>query len=105
MLHFYYHSGHVHNYERSYPVANDTRTATSYKNAPSYVQVITGDAGQPEGGSGFASGPYKDWSAVRYSGYGFSTVRVSPTELTLTHHEAKEDGSLGRVVDEFTISK
>ncbi|ORY93554.1 Metallo-dependent phosphatase-like protein [Syncephalastrum racemosum] len=98
-------TGHVHNYERTYPVANDSRTAESYKNAPSYMQVITGNAGQPEGGAEFTSGPYKDWSAVRYSGYGFSTVRVSPTELTLTHHEAKKDGSLGRVIDEFTISK
>ncbi|KAF7731024.1 hypothetical protein EC973_001070 [Apophysomyces ossiformis] len=101
-----YLSGHVHNYERTYPVAKGLRTSTIYHNAPSFFQLLIGNGGQPEGAVQFnKTGPYPDWSAVRYDGYGFSTIKVSPTSMEIKHHEAKLDGRLGRLIDEFTITK
>lgn len=100
-------SGHVHNYERTYPIANGKVTSTSYHNAPSYMEVIVGDAGQPEGVSKFnTTGPFADWSVVRYdAGNGFSTVKVTPTSFTMVHREAKRDGTLGKIIDSFTLTK
>lgn len=101
-----YVSGHVHNYERTYPVAQGKVASTSYHNAPSYMEVIVGNGGQPEQTVPFnTTGPFADWSAKRYDGYGFSLVNVSPKTFKMTHYEAKLDGSLGRVIDEFTLSK
>lgn len=79
--------------------------ATSYHNAPSFFQLVIGNAGQPEHPSPFGAGPFADWSAVRYASYGFSTFKVSPTALNIVHHQANVDGSLGGIVDQFTVSK
>lgn len=98
-------SGHVHNYERTYPVAKNRRTATSYHNAPSFFQIVIGNAGQPEGATPFGPGPFYDWSVTRYGGYGFSTFDVSPTALHIVHHQAQTDGSLGGIIDEFSVTK
>ncbi|KAI8345347.1 Metallo-dependent phosphatase-like protein [Blakeslea trispora] len=100
-----YYSGHVHNYERTYPVAHGKRTSTSYHNAPSFFQIIIGNAGQPEGPTEFNPGPYPDWSARRYASYGFSTFHVSPHALNIVHHQANVDGSLGGIVDQITVTK
>jgi hypothetical protein len=99
-------AGHVHNYERTYPIANNTLQTTSYHNPPSFFQVINGNAGQPEGPSPFITGdPHATWSAKRYASYGFSEVKVSPTVLELTHHAINLDGSLGNVVDHVKVTK
>lgn len=103
---FLFIAGHVHNYERTYPIANSTLQATSYHNPPSFFQVINGNAGQPEGPSPFIAGdPHAPWSAKRYASYGFSEVKVSPTALELTHHAINLDGSLGNVVDHVKVTK
>ncbi|KAI7884965.1 Metallo-dependent phosphatase [Lichtheimia hyalospora FSU 10163] len=99
-------AGHVHNYERTLPVAKGQVTCQSYHQPNSYVQVIVGNAGQPEGAESFnTTGPWADWSAKRYGGNGFSTVKVTPQSFSMTHHQANQDGTLGSVIDSFTISK
>ncbi|RCH96017.1 hypothetical protein CU097_011539 [Rhizopus azygosporus] len=98
-------SGHVHNYERTYPVAHGKVTSKSYHNAPSFFQLIIGNAGQPEGPAPFGNGPFPDFSAVRYEGYGFSTFKVSPTSLEMIHRKANLDGTLGGIIDHFTVTK
>lgn len=100
-----YMSGHVHNYERTYPVSKGRLITKSYHNAPSFFQIVIGNAGQPEGPTQFANGPFPDWSATRYGSYGFSTFTVTPTALKIVHHQAKPDGSLGDIVDHFIVSK
>ncbi|CAO3653658.1 unnamed protein product [Mucor hiemalis] len=99
-----YMSGHVHNYERTYPVYKNKQTATSYHNAPSLFQIVIGNAGQPEGPTSFTA-PYPEWSAVRYGSYGLSTFRVTPTALHIVHRAALTDGSLGDVIDQFSVTK
>ncbi|KAG1057141.1 hypothetical protein G6F46_001024 [Rhizopus delemar] len=83
-----YMSGHVHNYERTYPVAH-----------------VIGNAGQPEGPSAFEDGPFPDYSAFRYDSYGFSTFKVTPTSLHIIHHKANPNGSMGSIIDYFTVTK
>ncbi|GAA5815790.1 hypothetical protein MFLAVUS_009305 [Mucor flavus] len=100
-----YMSGHVHNYERTYPVSNNKRVSTSYHNAPSFFQIVIGNAGQPEGPTAFGEGPFFDWSATRYGSYGFSTFKVSPSALLITHYQAHEDGTVGNIVDQFSVTK
>ncbi|KAI7890591.1 Metallo-dependent phosphatase-like protein [Mucor mucedo] len=100
-----YMSGHVHNYERTYPVSKNKRIATSYHNSPSFFQIVIGNAGQPEGATPFGPGPYNDWSAKRYGSYGFSTFDVSRTAIHITHYQAHTDGSLGDVIDKFSVTK
>ncbi|KAI8343515.1 Metallo-dependent phosphatase-like protein [Chlamydoabsidia padenii] len=101
-----YLAGHVHNYERTYPIANNTLQTTSYLDPPSYFQVISGNAGQPEGPSVLESGdPHAPWSAKRYGSYGFSELQVSPTVLELTHHAIQTDGSLGEIIDYVKVVK
>ncbi|KAI8645371.1 Metallo-dependent phosphatase-like protein [Parasitella parasitica] len=100
-----YMSGHVHNYERTYPVSKGNLITKSYHNAPSFFQIVIGNAGQPEGPAQFGDGPFPAWSAARYSSFGFSTFRVTPSTMRIVHHQANIDGTLGGVVDQFTVSK
>jgi hypothetical protein len=86
-------------------VAHGNRTASNYHNAPSLFQLVIGNAGQPEGPTTFDNGPFPDWSAVRYGSYGFSTVTVSPTKMKFVHHQANVDGTLGKVIDRFELTK
>ncbi|KAI8373126.1 Metallo-dependent phosphatase-like protein [Radiomyces spectabilis] len=101
-----YISGHVHNYERTYPVTNGTVTARTYTDAPSLFHLVVGNAGQPERPDLFNStGPYADWSAFRFDGYGYTDIKVTPTSLELIHRETKTDGTLGDIVDRVTVTK
>ncbi|KAK4517152.1 uncharacterized protein ATC70_000483 [Mucor velutinosus] len=100
-----YMSGHVHNYERTYPVSKGNLITKSYHNAPSFFQIVIGNAGQPEGPTQFGDGPFPAWSAKRYGSFGFSTFRVTPTTMNIVHHQANVDGTLGGVIDQFTVSK
>ncbi|KAI9498970.1 Metallo-dependent phosphatase-like protein [Zychaea mexicana] len=100
--------GHRHNYERTYPLAHNKRMATSYYQPPSFFQLIVGNAGNFQGTDSFenASVPIADWSALRYEGYGFSTIKVSPTKLQISHHQSlPKDGALGRMVDRVIVRK
>ncbi|KAI8330365.1 Metallo-dependent phosphatase-like protein [Chlamydoabsidia padenii] len=101
-----YMAGHVHCYERTYPIAQGTLTSTIYDNATAPTHVLIGNAGQPEGPSVFPLGDtHSDWSARRYSGYGFSEFTISPHKLEMSHLAVNPNGSLGNLVDHFVISK
>lgn len=79
-----------------------------YENPSSMVALIVGNAGEPQGNAGYNptfEEQFPDWKAFHYAGYGFSTVKASPSSLEFTHIEAKLDGSLGSVIDQFTIHK
>lgn len=62
------HTGHVHNYERSYPVAHQVRQSTSYENASFPISFVNGAPGCEEGLQAFGDyhgKPRPDWSAKR----------------------------------------
>lgn len=106
---FFITSGHVHAYERTWPVADNRATSMDYENPSSLVALIVGNAGEAEGNAGYnaaaSAEELPDWKAFHYDGYGFSTVKATPSSLEFTHKEAKLDGSLGRIIDQFTIHK
>jgi hypothetical protein len=84
---------------------NSTLQTKSYENAPTFFQLVIGNAGQPEGPSNFLPGDPPPWSANRFSGYGFTEFKVSLSKLELTHLSVNTDGSLGEIVDHVVVSK
>ncbi|KAI7848953.1 Metallo-dependent phosphatase-like protein [Circinella umbellata] len=100
--------GHRHNYERTFPIAHNQRVATSYYQPPSFFQLIVGNAGNFQGTDSFENTtvPIADWSALRYEGYGFSSIKVTPTKLQISHHQSlPKDGAMGEMVDRVTVRK
>mmetsp|Transcript_3485 Transcript_3485/g.12698 ORF Transcript_3485/g.12698 Transcript_3485/m.12698 type:complete len:141 (+) Transcript_3485:826-1248(+) len=94
--------GHLHNYERTYPVLNGSVTSKSYDKPPSTVHVVAGMAGDNEG---LTPGFFKDtpaWSAVRKAVLGYVKVTVaSATELQWEYISAED----GTTQDSFTLTR
>ncbi|KAI9310821.1 Metallo-dependent phosphatase-like protein [Dichotomocladium elegans] len=99
--------GHRHNYERTFPVAHNTRISTFYRDAPAFFQLVVGNAGNFQGTDPFENEhQVADWSAKRYEGYGFSTIRVTPRTLLISHFASDpEDGSLAGIIDRVLVRK
>ncbi|KAI8148583.1 Metallo-dependent phosphatase-like protein [Fennellomyces sp. T-0311] len=98
--------GHRHNYERTWPVADNKALSNDYHNPPSFFQVISGNAGNFDGPDPIdEAAPTADWSALLYRGYGFTTVSVSPEALEVVHMESKQDGTIGREIDRVRLTK
>ncbi|KAJ8527468.1 hypothetical protein ON010_g14794 [Phytophthora cinnamomi] len=101
--------GHVHAYERQYPVANGSavmhgvsKDATTYKNPQAPVYVISGSAGGPEGLYKYKHPESPKWHAVMDNKhYSVTLLSVSPTNLTLTTVES----ATGAVIDKFSVLK
>lgn len=99
-------SGHRHGYERSFPVAGNKKMADQYHNAPSYFQVISGNAGNFDGPDPVNVTTLRDeWSARFYPGYGLTFVSVSPTGLNVSHWESRIDGEKGVEIDSVVVTK
>lgn len=102
----YIYSGHKHNYERTYPMRNNTKVTTLFHNPESFFQVITGNHGNYEGIDTFNDNDIlPDWSAHRFQGYGFTSIEIAPNFLNIHHHEINLDASLGRLVDHIRVLK
>lgn len=98
--------GHKHNYQRTYPMRNNTLLTTSYHNPPSFFQVITGNAGNYEGPDAFDTKlGSPNWLGHQFQGYGFSTIQISPEHLDLHHYESNIDGTLGKLQDLVRVTK
>lgn len=98
--------GHRHNFERTYPVMKGKVTSKSYDNAPSPFQYLVGNAGNYELTVPFnTTGPFPDWSAARYSGYGYSTVQATKHQLELTHYGITNNGTGHRIIDHLIVTK
>eukprot|EP01116_Phalansterium_solitarium_P023525 TRINITY_DN8280_c0_g1_i2.p1 TRINITY_DN8280_c0_g1~~TRINITY_DN8280_c0_g1_i2.p1 ORF type:complete len:430 (+),score=114.27 TRINITY_DN8280_c0_g1_i2:166-1455(+) len=93
--------GHVHSYERSYPVYKDKVVSTDYTNPQALVQLVAGGAGCPEGAAPLAPG--SPWSAHRYSaGWGYGVLNVTDAKsLTWSYYRSADDG----LEDQFTITR
>ncbi|KAL6075285.1 Purple acid phosphatase [Balamuthia mandrillaris] len=86
--------GHVHSYERTWPLLDGKKTASSYDHPPSLSQIVTGAAGCIEGlNDGWASSPAA-WSAHRYGkGEGYGVLEVfNSTTLQWSFFRSADNG-------------
>jgi len=103
-----YFAGHVHTYNRMYPISGnltyETQDKDTYSNPQHPVYVISGAAGtqsQPSSELGVGD-PLASPTAVSVAGYSFSLVKLyNDTHLELEQN----DISTGDIVDTFWIVK
>jgi len=96
--------GHIHSYERSYPVFDGEVVATSYEQPAATVHLVVGSAGDIEGltDSWEQRSASNAWSAVRAAELSYGRIHfASATELTFEMVRAADGG----VLDSFTIKK
>eukprot|EP01063_Lacrimia_lanifica_P025481 TRINITY_DN332_c0_g1_i1.p1 TRINITY_DN332_c0_g1~~TRINITY_DN332_c0_g1_i1.p1 ORF type:complete len:566 (+),score=276.77 TRINITY_DN332_c0_g1_i1:63-1760(+) len=99
-------NGHVHNYERAWPVYKEKATySTTDMNAPMYV--VSGAGGCHETASAFEA-PEPHWSAFRSNTYGYSRMTVH--NATHLHWEQVSTDPLafpmseyGKVIDDVWL--
>lgn len=97
-----YFAGHVHAYERSWPVADYVVGDKSYNKPKDPVYVIQGAGGNTEGHSTWGNSTIKPWLA-NINGFDYGMGKLSVTDDTL--HWQFLRGIDGTVADEFTIRK
>lgn len=98
--------GHLHNYERTYPVRHDVLSTMNLTNPTAPMYLVNGAAGNKEGQASFHT-QHKPWSAVRSVDVGFVTMQVSVDEAT---HEGTLHGKFikasdNTVADSWTLVK
>ena len=102
-------SGHVHSYERTWPVTGNYSTQSnatvvrSYANAPHPVYVVSGAAGNGESVDPFTGAAYGwTFSAARSLDHGYSRLTVaSATRLEVDFFSVDR----GAVIDAFALVK
>ena len=97
--------GHVHSYERTYPMKGGNSTQHHYNCdggcAPTYI--VQGASGNREGNAGFGDTP--EWSAHHNSSVGFGLMAVNRTALTWRFFAAPEEADGATLVDEFRMTR
>mmetsp|Transcript_40603 Transcript_40603/g.108651 ORF Transcript_40603/g.108651 Transcript_40603/m.108651 type:complete len:111 (+) Transcript_40603:173-505(+) len=97
--------GHVHSYERTYPMKGGNSTQHHYNCdggcAPTYI--VQGASGNREGNDGFGDTP--EWSANHNSSVGFGLMAVNRTALTWRFFAAPEEADGATLVDEFHMTR
>jgi hypothetical protein len=103
-----YLAGHLHNYERSYPVHNGTVTSRNYTDPTSTVHVVAGMAGCDEGLTNKWETPTPEWSAVRDAKLGYGLLTVDGKASLKFEYLLSPGGALPsdqQVQDTFTITR
>lgn len=103
-----YFSGHIHWYERLFPIGNNTLDMASVKSNDTYytnpgvsmTHIINGMAGNIESHSTIRSAPLNITNVLNQKDYGFSKMTVSPSKMTWQF--VKGDGTIG---DKFSLLK
>jgi len=92
-------NGHVHDYQRNYPVYNDEVTSRNYNNPTSTIHILSGAAGNKEGLNPVTN---STWLAFGAKEFGFGIVDVvNNTQLIWTFYKS----SNMEVLDKITINK
>eukprot|EP01095_Lingulamoeba_sp_RSL-Kostka_P014699 TRINITY_DN6525_c0_g1_i1.p1 TRINITY_DN6525_c0_g1~~TRINITY_DN6525_c0_g1_i1.p1 ORF type:complete len:431 (-),score=93.57 TRINITY_DN6525_c0_g1_i1:171-1463(-) len=101
-----YITGHVHSYERTYPVYNTTdvsiQSKDKYVNPPYTTHIVIGNAGNKEGISTNYNSIQPKWSVTRYfEDFGYALMSISSTELKWDFYNSSQ----GTLIDSFSIQK
>jgi acid phosphatase type 7 len=95
----FYFAGHMHSYERMWPVYREQTLANNYHNPESPVYLIGGSPGCQEQLDRFDYTPYP-WSAFRADAYGFGIMTVyNETDIQWQQIHAEN----GTVLDEIWV--
>ena len=98
----FYFCGHVHWYERMYPVAQGNVLQKDYNNPASPVYIVSGSAGNVEGPPPAGSSqPYTAYLNRKNFGYGRLTVHNS-SSATWSYYRADDQMNLD---DQITVTK
>ena len=100
----FYFSGHVHSYERQYPVsaagASFSASAAAYAAPGRTVHIVTGAGGNDEGHADYSDAGSPPWNAVwDNSHYGYGKLQVNsatesaPRTLARPHAVARHDAT------------
>lgn len=93
---------HVHDYERTYPVYNNTLVTKSYDNPGAATYVVVGTGGNREGnGNGDNFGNPEDWSAANSNDIGFAFMNITNSTLEWNFFSSYQN----QIIDSFTITK
>ncbi|CAK8992480.1 unnamed protein product [Durusdinium trenchii] len=93
--------GHLHNYERTWPVVQNVTVAKSYSNPKATVHAVIGNAGDSEGLTNrWEECP--DWSVIRQASLGYARLHFeSSTKLNFDLIDSVNRS----VIDTFTIER
>jgi len=95
-------AGHVHAYERQYPVYNATRMGT-YADPGATVHMVVGTGGDTEGHQSYDGKPRPSWHAEdNDTDFGFGVLKVTDAKTLSWQFLRASDGS---VADSFTLTR
>jgi len=96
-------SGHMHNYERTWPIAgNGTVAQKSYQNPTAPTYIVNGAAGNREGNDKpHCNAPWDASPSACLEQKGFMTIEVSMTQAAMKFWDSEK----GVMLDSVTITK
>ena len=95
-------SGHLHNYERSWPNFNGTVTAKSYSDPTAPISIIVGGSGDSEGLTYDFHFPIQEWSAYHAAELGYGRLLfLSPQNAVFQYVQS----ITGQILDEINITR
>jgi len=97
-------TGHVHSYERTYPVYNNQLIQDNYESPNGSVYILQGGSGNREGNDGFSQGAV--WSAAHDGTVGYGVMTVSSVGISFTYYEARDSSEGGPIEkDSFNLTQ
>eukprot|EP00753_Platysulcus_tardus_P018113 PLAT6721.1.p1 GENE.PLAT6721.1~~PLAT6721.1.p1 ORF type:complete len:423 (-),score=153.50 PLAT6721.1:149-1417(-) len=101
-----YLAGHLHNYERTLPVYNETVTSQDYNDPRGTVHAVVGCPGSDEGLTPGFTSPQPAWSAFRNgTHYCYASINIHNATAMTFDWVMTDVGDAGTVGDSFTIVK
>lgn len=95
-------AGHLHNYERTWPVFQGNVTAKSYSNPTAPVHVVIGMAGGDEGLTDRLETSTPPWRANKAAQLGYATLDFQSASTMRFEYILSESGE---VADSFVLTK
>ena len=95
-------TGHVHAYERTYPIYKSSATQFNYTSPSAPVYIMQGASGNREGNDGVSTSP-PDWSAARSSSVGFGLLTVSKDSLSFQYYASNAEADGGPILEDSFV--
>jgi len=97
-------TGHVHSYERTFPVYHNEATSFDYEAPTAPVYILQGASGNREGNDGFPTDNVPTWSAGHAKDVGFALLTCSKTEISFQYYASREESQGGPILlDSFVM--